>query len=138
MAEVQQADRATRRLALISVVVAAGLGTGALILLDRHRHSLLSWFMANERHVQVGVIVVALALLLVPLLLMAAWVWRYGVRVHRESRHPPEGVKLIRDTPVVRGAAARLYGRLCQALAALFVLAALSVVWVSWMLWRLQ
>ena len=67
---------------------------------------------------------------------MAAWVWNFGVRVLRGNRHPPEGVKVIRDTLVSRGAAARLYGRLYQALAALLVIAGLSVLALFWMVWR--
>ena len=138
MSQVQRADPETRRFALVGLVVAAGLGTAILVLLDRYRQSLLSWLLANEPHVQVGILVVALLVLLVPLLLMAAWIWTFGFRVLRGNRHPPEGVKVIRDTPVIHGPAARLYGRLYQALAALLVLAAFSLLWASWMLWRLQ
>ena len=138
MAEIQQADPRSRRLALMCVAVAAVLGSAALILLESHRQSLLSWFQGSSSRAQVSIIVAALVLLLAPLFLMAAWVWNFGVRVLRGNRHPPEGVKVIRDTPVCRGAAARLYGRLYQALAALLVLAAFSVLWLSWMLWRLQ
>jgi hypothetical protein len=138
MTQVQQADPGTRRVTLVCLVVFAGLGTGAFYLLDRYRQSLLSWFLANEPHVQVSILIVALLMLFVPLLLLAAWIWKFGARVLRWSRHPPEGVKVIRDTRVTYGAAARLYGRLYHVLAALFVLAALSVLWFSWMLWRLQ
>jgi hypothetical protein len=138
MTQVQHADPGTRRLTLVCLVVVAGLGTAAFVLLDRYRQSLLSWFLANEPHVQVSILIVALLLLFVPLLLIAAWIWSFGGRVLRGSRHPPEGVKVIRDTPVVHGAVARLYGRLYQAFAALSVLAAISVLWFSWMLWRLQ
>ena len=138
MAEVQQADPGTRRFTLVCLVAAAGLGTGALVLLDSYRQSLLSWFLAHEPNVQGTIIVTTLLVLLMPLLLMAGWVWRYGIRVLRGNRHPPQGVKVIRDTPVIHGADARLYGRLYQALAAVFVLAALSVLWFFWMLWRLQ
>lgn len=137
MAEVQQADPGARRFALVCLAVAAGLGSGTLVLLDSYRRSLLSWFLAREPDVQVTLIAIALLLLLMPLLLMAGWVWRYGIRVLRGSRHPPLGVKVIRDTPVISGAGARLYGRLYQASAAALVLAALSVLWFSWMLWRL-
>jgi hypothetical protein len=137
MAEVERADPGARRFALVCLAVAAGLGTGTLVLLDSYRQSLLSWFVAREPGVQVTLIAIALLLLLMPLLLMAGWVWRYGIRVLRDSRHPPLGVRVIRDTPVIRGAGARRYGRLCQALAAALVLAALSFLWFSWMLWRL-
>jgi hypothetical protein len=138
MAQIQQADPGTRRFALVLLAATAVLGAGALALLDSYRQSLLSWFRAIESQVQLIIIVAALLVLLVPLLVMAAWVWSYGDRVLRDNRHPPEGVKVIRDTPVSHGAAARLYGRLYQGVAALFVLAALSVLWVSWMLWHLQ
>jgi hypothetical protein len=136
--QVQQADLGARRFTLMCLVVFAGLGTAAFVLLERYRPSLLSWFLANEPHVQVGILIVALLVLFVPLLLIAAWIWNFGGRVLRGGRHPPEGVKVIRDTPVIHGAAARRYGRLYQALAALCALAALSVLWFSWMLWRLQ
>lgn len=138
MAEIHQADPRSRRLALMCVAVAAVLGSGALLLLESHRQSLLSWFQGSSSHVQASIIVAALVLLLAPLFLMAAWVWNFGARVLRGNRHPPEGVKVIRDTPVSRGAAARLYGRLYRALAALLVLAGFSVLALFWMVWRLQ
>ncbi len=138
MTQVQRADPGTRRISLVCLVVFAGLGTVVFVLLDRYRESLLSWFVANESHVQVSILIGALLLLFMPLLLIAAWIWSFGGRVLRGSRHPPEGVKVVRNTPVTHGAAARLYGRLYQALAALIVLAALCVMGFSWMLWRLH
>lgn len=138
MAEIQQADPRSRRFALMCIAVAAVLGSGALVLLESHRQSLLSWFQGSSSHAQASIIVAALVLLLAPLFLMAAWVWNFGVRVLRGNRHPPEGVKVIRDTPVSRGAAARLYGRLYQALAALLLLAGLSVLGLFWIVWRLK
>lgn len=75
MAEIQQADPRSRRLALMCVAVAAVLGSAALILLESHRQSLLSWFQGSSSRAQVSVIVAALVLLLAPLFLMAAWVW---------------------------------------------------------------
>src|SRR5687767_4832589 len=117
MAQIQQADPGARRLTLVCLAFAAGFGSVVWMLLDRYRQSLLSWFLANEPDAQVTVIVITLVLLLAPLLLMAGWVWRYGLRVLRGSRHPPDGVKVIRDTPVIHGAGARLYARLYQALA---------------------
>lgn len=138
MPQVQHADPGTRRLALVLLAVAAVLGAAALVLLERYRPSLLSWFLASGSEVRVAVMVVALILLLAPVFLMAASLWRYGLRVLRDERHPPEGVKVVRDTPVSHGAAARRYGRLYQALAASFVLAGLCVLWFSWVLWRLR
>jgi hypothetical protein len=125
--EVQKADPGTRRFTLVCLVMATAVGSAAFVLLERHSQSLLSWLLTNEPHVQLSIIVVGLLLLLLPLLLTAAWMWRFGVRVLRGNRHPPEGMRVVRDTPVIHGAGARLYGRLYQALATLFVLTALSV-----------
>jgi hypothetical protein len=80
----------------------------------------------------------ALLVLCAPLLLLAAWMWTYGVRVLRANRHPPPGVRLVRDTAVSRGAAAGRYGRLYQVFAAVLVVATLIVVRLVWALWRLQ
>ena len=79
------------------------------------------------------VLVVGLA----PLLAGASWLWALGVRVIRGNRYPPEDTRVIHDTPVVRGAAARARGRVYQALAALFFLAAASGFWALWKLWIL-
>jgi hypothetical protein len=138
MTEVQHADPRARRTAVAYVAVGAALGAGATFLFERHRQSLLSWLVGASPQVQAGVIGAALVALCVPLLLTAAWMWRYAVRVRRTNRHPPEGVKLVRDTPVCHGAAARRYGLLYQSLAALFVLAALAIAGLAWMLWRLR
>jgi hypothetical protein len=78
-----------------------------------------------------------IVLCLLPLPIGAAWMWSFGARVVRGNRHPPEGTKLIRDTPVVRGAVARRHGRGYQALAGLFLFAFLSTLWALWQLWRL-
>jgi len=37
----------------------------------------------------------------------AVWLWRLGQRVRRSGRYPPEGMKVIRDTPVRTGSDAQ-------------------------------
>lgn len=138
MAEIQYADPRTRRIALLYVVVGAALGFGALLIFERYRQSLLSWMVETPPETQVGIICLAFLALCLPLLLFAVWMWTYGVRVLRENRHPPKEAKLVRDTPVTHGAAARRYGRLYQSLAALFMLAAVFLVGFAWKLWRLM
>lgn len=79
------------------------------------------------------VLVVGLA----PLLAGASWLWAFGARVIRGNRHPTEDTRVIHDTPVVLGTAARVRGRVYQAIAALFYLVAVSGFWVLWKLWIL-
>jgi len=75
--------------------------------------------------------------LVVGLLAGASWLWTFGARVIRGNRHPPEDTRIIHDTPVVRGDAARVRRRVYQALTALLFLAAVSGFWVLWKLWIL-
>jgi hypothetical protein len=138
MAEVQHADPRARRTAIVYAAVGLVLGAAALFLFESYQQSLLSWLAATSPRTQVGVICLAFLVLCAPLFLIAAWTWRYGVLVLRANRHPPEGVRLLRDTLVVHGAAARRYGRLYQGLAVLFAFAALFMIGVAWALWRLQ
>lgn len=136
MTEVQHADPRTRRNALLYVVVGAVLGSGALLIFERNRQSLLSWLLESSPETQAGIICLAILALGLPLALIAAWMWTYGVRILRADRHPLKEARLVRDTPVTHGAAARRYGRLYQSFAALFLLAALFLVGFAWMFWR--
>jgi hypothetical protein len=104
-------------------------------LFDSYRESLLGWVVADPSRGKITALLLIFALCFVPALAAAAWMWSFGTRVVRGDRHPPEGTKLIHDTPVVRGAAARRHGRVYQALAGLFLLASLSMLWVLWQLW---
>jgi hypothetical protein len=42
-----------------------------------------------------------------PVAALAVWLWLEGGRVHRAGRFPPPGAKVIRDTPILHGDAAR-------------------------------
>ena len=53
----------------------------------------------------------------VPVALLAVWMWLHGGRIARAGRYPAPGSKVIRDTPVLHGAAARLRGTALRLLA---------------------
>lgn len=138
MTEIQRADPRARRAALAYLVAAAAGGAGCLLVFELYGQSLWRWLLQAPRQDQLWFGALALVLLCLPLVLFAVWLWRYGVRVLRSDRHPPEGVLVVRDTPVARGTVARRYARLYQGLAALLAAAALIVAWIGWKLWRLQ
>jgi hypothetical protein len=52
-----------------------------------------------------------------PVLLLASWLWLHGVRIGRAGRYPAPGSKVIRDTPVLHGDAARLRATALKVLA---------------------
>ena len=45
---------------------------------------------------------------------MGLWLWRLGRRINRADRFPPPGAKVIKDTPVRTGPAARRVADLAQ------------------------
>lgn len=137
MTESQHADPRARKVALLYLVVATACGAGLLLLIQQYGPSLSRWLLRASRQDQLWFSALALLVLCLPLVLFAGWLWMYGVRVLRSDRHPPDGVKVVRDTPVARGSMARRYGRLYQTLAALLAAAAQIVAWNGWKLWRL-
>jgi len=139
MAEIHRADPEARKLVIGCIVAVSILGATTLLLFEQHRDFFAAWLLEDHSSSSAKVTMVFLFLLvgLAPLLVGASWLWAFGARVIRGNRHPPEDTRVIHDTPVVRGAAARVHGRVYQVLAALFFLAAVSGFWVLWKLWIL-
>jgi len=137
MAEIHRADPGARKLAVGCIVAISILGATTLLLFEQHRDSLAAWLLKDHSPFNAKLTAVFLVLVvgLAPLLAVASWTLAFGARVIRGNRHPPVDTKVIRDTPVVRGAAARVRGRVYQVLAALVLLAAVSSFWVLWKLW---
>jgi hypothetical protein len=122
MSEIQKADPAARRQALLVVLCAAAIG-GLLIsgfehLRDPFREWLLSEPSETARRGKLAVYVSAFVLS-APLIAFAVYLWLLGARVLRAQQFPPPGFRVIRDTPVVRGPAAVTRGQVIQVLALL-------------------
>ena len=96
----------------IAIVAAAG---AALVAIARaYQPVLVEWAASDPARMraraQVLIAVVAV-ILLGPLAGFATYLWRLGTRTLNEERFPPEGLKVIRDVLVMRGAEARARGR---------------------------
>jgi hypothetical protein len=123
MAEMHYADPgAGRRLALHIVLVAA-VGIAIIMLAQAYQPALLEWASSDPARMRpraqmliflVGLIVIA------PIVGFAAYIWRLGTRIMREERFPPEGMRVIRDVLVLRGAEARSRARLLRAFSITF------------------
>jgi hypothetical protein len=134
---IRKADPAARRQALF--LIATGVLIGAALLMGFERYSARSrqWLSSEPKELAYRVkVVCAVAALLtsVPVLAVAAYVWRFSAAVISAQECPPPGRRVIRDTPVVVGPAAVFRGRGFQVLAACLAVAAAIV---SVMLWRL-
>jgi len=135
--EVRRADAAFQR--LVVLVLVAGTCAGALLIgaFDRYREALADWVRADAgqlaRRIEL-VFAVFAAVLVAPLVGMAAYLSSLGRCTVRTGAFPPLGFRVIRDTPVVRGPAARSRGRTLQGVAVLLIGAAMLI---GLLLWRL-
>jgi hypothetical protein len=134
MAELQKADPRARRTALTIVAAGALAGTALLAMATALRPSFEAW-IGEDMPSRLRLVMVTLSLFaVVPPLWMSAYLWRLGGRAIRAERFPTADRRVVRDTPVLTGAAARRRGRWLQILAA--VLAG-GVMLLGVLLWRL-
>lgn len=137
--EVQRADPAARRRALIAAGVVAALGWAAYFVLQEWLSQLRGSNEAELRHSLEGAMIWGSWAATLPVAVLAAWLWRFGGRVGRAGRYPPPGTKVIRDTPVFHGQSARLVGVAMRVLAAfLGLLSAGTLIAVHRLVARLE
>lgn len=137
MSEIQYADPAARRRVMWLVVFGASIGGFALLALVRYLPLLDRWRVSEPDQLEQWVTTVLLFLVVVitvPLFAFAAHLWVRGTYVHRYRRFPVQGEDLIRDTPIVRGEAAEVRGRLLQCFA---IGMAVTAILLALALWRL-
>jgi hypothetical protein len=133
------ADPGARRIALIVWLVAATLGTVAIWWLSTYIQSLTELGRTNRE---------AAAALFKTRVLPALWVValvslgaggvlaRHGIQALRTGAFPPEGARLIRDTPRQSGGAVRMIGILLTTAGILIALLPLGMVLL--VMWALR
>jgi hypothetical protein len=135
MGEIQRADPAALRLKLLVLGCAAVAGVVLISLACSFRPAFAAWAEEKPRARFRLVMEVAILLTSGPLFGLASYLWHFGRRIRRAERYPPPGFRVMRDTPVATGEAARRHGSRVQILAVLIAVAAvLSAV----SLWRLR
>jgi hypothetical protein len=107
--DIRRADPVLHRRAVL--IVAAGTLIGALLifLFERYQGQMQAWLLADPSALETrmrAVLVMVALVLFAPLAAFGVWCWRFGGRVREAAMFPPPGVRVVRDTPVVEGAAA--------------------------------
>ena len=133
MPDVRKADPAARRQALAVVVIGACAGALLIAAFERYRVPLKDWALADPARAQLVLLLLAV-LLLAPLLAFSAYLWRLGQRVLRAREYPPPGLRVIRDSVVLKEEKAASRGRLLKALAGGFAIAAVVLGVLFWRL----
>jgi hypothetical protein len=120
--EIQRADPATRRRALLAAAAVAAAGWAAFIVLQGWIAGLDGADPVETRHALEDAMLWGSWAACVPVTLLAVWMWLHGGRVVRAGRYPAPGSKVIRDTVVAHGDAARLRGTALRVLAVFLAL----------------
>jgi hypothetical protein len=128
--EILRADPRARRRALAIVVVGGVLGLLAIEWLLPWARGRVEQAVYEGGLPQSAVCKSVLAFLMLVAASVGAfgvYVFRFGGRVVREERFPPAGVKVVRNTRVVHGRAARILGRAQAINGALLVALAIAL-----------
>jgi hypothetical protein len=107
--------RLVRHIAIVAVA-----GAALLAIAQAYQPALVEWASSDPARMRARaqmLIAIIAVILLGPLAGFATYLWRLGTRTLNEERFPPEGLKVIRDVLVMRGAAARGRGRLLRTFA---------------------
>ena len=133
--EIQRADK--RHRAIVAAVFVGAIALGALSLVGFQ-----SWLEGTRQlapaqakdALSAAFIWISASACLVTLL-MGLYLWRLGARIRARGRFPLPGARVIRDTAVLEGAAARRRGAVLQAMGAAFAVCALGLFAASWFLY---
>ncbi|HEY7742865.1 MAG TPA: hypothetical protein VIA19_07450 [Burkholderiales bacterium] len=117
MNEVQKADPDARRRAALVLIFAAAIGGLLISAFEHFREPFREWLVSDPaetpRRARLA-LSVSILVLSTPAIAFAIYLWLLGRKVLRAERFPPPGLRVIRDTPVIRGAAAVTRGHAVQ------------------------
>jgi hypothetical protein len=130
--ELQPADPQLRRLAILLCLALVVVGAVSLWELQSWLSSLAQTepSVARRRLLVAfgGLMSTAIALLWA----MSVYLWRTAARVRRAALFPPPGMRVLRDTAILRGTGALQRARLIRAMAIALLVGCVALVGVSW------
>lgn len=134
---IQKADSIARRKTFRRMLVASLIGAFVVFAFEQNRPALEHWLREDPSQVasRVKLLLLILCLLIeLPVVVIAAYLWRFSNRILCSHRFPPPGEPVIRDTRVLLGAEANRQGRVIQALSICLVVCACIVPVLFWCL----
>ncbi len=130
--EIHRADPQLRRMVALLVIAAVVVGA-AILWFFRQWLSGLAQLPTSAAYSQlISVLAWCMALACLSLFVFAVYLWRLGARVVSHAQLPIPGARLLRDTPIVRGALAQRRGRWLQGLSAALFACAAGLAVVAW------
>jgi hypothetical protein len=99
-AVIEKADPRLRAVVMPAITAIVAIGLVLAASADTWRSAVIDWVLrdpAQSRSRAVAVSIALAAAVLVPVVAMAAYLWRFSARVMRDRRFPPRGTRLIVD-----------------------------------------
>ena len=133
--EIQRADPRFRRLAGLSCVALVVVGAIALWAVQSWLAGLAQAAPSAARHQLLAAFASVIGASCAMLLALGIYLWRKGGQVRGAAQFPPPGMHMLRDTPVLRGAAAYRRARIMQGIGVALVLCCLALLAATWRLY---
>ena len=135
MMEIQRADRRLRMLLVLAFVGAVAVGAVGLSVFEGWLDEVRQLAPADARRALRSAFLWVAGGAFATSLLPGVYLWRFGSRTRSAARFPPPGARVIRDTAILQGDAARRRGGIIQGLGVLLTLCALGLLAMSWLLY---
>lgn len=132
--QVEPADPTARRRALLAMVVVAIAGAFAYLGLEQWLNQLEVSDPDHARATLASALLWTSCAMALTVAAFGVYILMLGSRVRNAERFPPPGARVVRDTPVVTGRAARTRGLLMQLIACVMLGCALVLVAMAWRL----
>lgn len=129
---IQSADPAARNRAIwlvAAVLGVVGALAGASVLFEERFNPWVQDFAVNLV-ARPELLFIALFVTVLPLIGVSVYIWFQGGHIVKARRMPYPGQKVIRDTPVIRGAIAVQRGRIIQVIAVVMGLVSLALPFI--------
>jgi len=134
MPDIQPADPEARRKAIALLLVMCVLLLPLLWWLNANLASLESWIAQPEEAAEHAVLAIALLVAsgVILLLVVAGYVNQLANSILSTERYPPPDIKVIKDTQIRRGKAARRIGKLLKGYVVVVLLLMAALIIVGW------
>jgi len=130
--ELQHADPRLCRLVALSCTALVLVGAFALWAFESWLAGVAQAEPSVAQHQLLAAFAWLMGATLVMLLALSVFLWHVGARVRAAAQYPPPGMRVLRDTVVLRGAAAHRRARVIQGIAVALVLCWVGLVGVAW------
>ena len=137
MPKIQKADPLLRKKVFIAIGICAIIGVILLQIEKSLTFAVAEWIVANQNQTGLRVKIVFLAittLFVIPLLAFSVYFRNLGKKIIYYRQFPPPKVKVVKDTPVLRGKAACKRGRLLKLFSIFLVGLVFVLISIFWKL----